>query len=453
MKTFRIGGVHPAENKLSAAEPIKIAELPKVAVYPMGQHIGAPAVPCVKKGDKVKVGTMIAEAGGFVSAPIFSGVSGTVLKVDTVVDASGYAKPAVYITVEGDEWEESIDRSTKLVTTKEKPELTPEDIIAKIKNAGIVGMGGACFPTHVKLSPPPGSKPEWVIINAVECEPYLTADHRLMLEKANEVLVGVDLLMRAGKVNKAYIGIEENKPDAIALLEEKCKVLYPNIEIVPLKTKYPQGGEKQLIDAVVRRQVPAPPALPVSVGAIVQNVGTAFAVYEAVMKNKPLFERVVTVTGKSLKQPSNLLVRMGTPMSQLIDACGGLPEDTGKVIGGGPMMGKALRNTEVPICKGSSGVLIMNDKEAKRAEPQTCIRCAKCVGACPMGLEPYLLATLSSKQLWDKAMKEDVVSCIECGSCQFTCPSNRPLLDLIRDGKSTVLRIIHEKKAAAREGK
>ncbi len=453
MKTFRIGGVHPAENKLSAQEPIRKAELPKIAVYPMGQHIGAPAVPCVKKGDKVKVGTMIAEAGGFVSAPIFSGVSGTVLKVDTAIDASGYAKPAVYITVEGDEWEESIDRSDRLVTTKETPELTPEDIIAKIKAAGIVGMGGACFPTHVKLSPPPGSKPEWVIINAVECEPYLTADHRLMLEKANEVLVGVDLLMRAGKVNKAYIGIEENKPDAIALLQEKCKVLYPNIEIVPLKTKYPQGGEKQLIDAVVRRQVPAPPALPVSVGAIVQNVGTAFAVYEAVMKNKPLFERVVTVTGKSLQKPSNLLVRMGTPMSQLIDECGGLPEDTGKIIGGGPMMGKALRTAEVPICKGSSGVLIMNDKEAKRAEEQTCIRCAKCVSACPMGLEPYLLATLSSKQLWEKAQKEDVVSCIECGSCQFTCPSNRPLLDLIRDGKSTVLRIIHEKKAAAREGK
>ena len=453
MKTFRIGGVHPAENKLSASEPIKVAELPKVAVYPMGQHIGAPAVPIVKKGDKVKVGTMIAEAGGFVSAPIFSGVSGTVLKVDTVVDASGYAKPAVYITVEGDEWEESIDRSEKLVTTKDKPELTPEDIIGKIKAAGIVGMGGACFPTHVKLTPPPGSKPEWVIINAVECEPYLTADHRLMLEKADEVLVGVDLLMRAGKVNKAYIGIEENKPDAIALLKEKCKAQYPNIEVVPLKTKYPQGGEKQLIDAVVRRQVPAPPALPVSVGAIVQNVGTAFAVYEAVMKNKPLFERVVTVTGKSLKKPSNLLVRMGTPMSQLIDACGGLPEDTGKVIGGGPMMGKALRNTEVPICKGSSGVLIMNDKEARRAEPQTCIRCAKCVGACPMGLEPYLLATLSEKHMYERAMNEDVVSCIECGSCQFTCPSNRPLLDLIRDGKSTAMGIIRERAAAAREGK
>ena len=447
MKTFRIGGVHPAENKLSAAEPIKVAELPKVAVYPMGQHIGAPAKPVVQKGDKVKVGTMIAEAGGFVSAPIFSGVSGTVLKVDTIVDASGYAKPAVYITVEGDEWEESIDRSETLVTLKDKPELTPEEIVNKIKAAGVVGMGGACFPTHVKLCPPPGAKPEWVIINAVECEPYLTADHRLMLEKADQVLVGVDLLMKGGKVNKAFIGIEENKPDAIALLTEKAKASYPNIEIVPLKTKYPQGGEKQLIDAVVARQVPAPPAIPVNVGAIVQNVGTAYAVYEAVMKNKPLFERVVTVTGKSLAHPSNFLTRMGTPMSQLIDACGGLPADTGKVIGGGPMMGKALLNTEVPICKGSSGVLIMNETEARRGEAQPCIRCAKCVSACPMGLEPYLLSTASSKQMWDKVEAEDITSCIECGSCQFTCPSHRPLLDNIRMGKQTVMGIIRSRQA------
>ncbi|MBP5480020.1 MAG: electron transport complex subunit RsxC [Bacteroidaceae bacterium] len=447
MKTFRIGGVHPAENKLSAAEPIKVAELPKVAVYPMGQHIGAPAKPVVQKGDKVKVGTMIAEAGGFVSAPIFSGVSGTVLKVDTIVDASGYAKPAVYITVEGDEWEESIDRSETLVTLKDKPELTPEEIVNKIKAAGVVGMGGACFPTHVKLCPPPGAKPEWVIINAVECEPYLTADHRLMLEKADQILVGVDLLMKGGKVNKAFIGIEENKPDAIALLTEKAKASYPNIEIVPLKTKYPQGGEKQLIDAVVARQVPAPPAIPVNVGAIVQNVGTAYAVYEAVMKNKPLFERVVTVTGKSLAHPSNFLTRMGTPMSQLIDACGGLPADTGKVIGGGPMMGKALLNTEVPICKGSSGVLIMNETEARRGEAQPCIRCAKCVSACPMGLEPYLLSTASSKQMWDKVEAEDITSCIECGSCQFTCPSHRPLLDNIRMGKQTVMGIIRSRQA------
>ena len=446
MKTFRIGGVHPAENKLSAAEPIKVAELPKVAVFPLSQHIGAPAKAIVQKGDKVKVGQMIAEAGGFVSAPIFSSVSGTVQKIDTIIEASGYKKPAVFITVEGDEWEESIDRSTDLVTLADRPELTSKDIIDKIQKAGIVGMGGACFPCHVKLMPPPGSKPEWVIINAVECEPYLTADHRLMLEHADEIIVGLTLLMKAVDVKKGFIGIENNKPDAIALMQEKAKA-YPGIEIVPLKVKYPQGGEKQLIDAVVGRQVPAPPALPVSVGAIIQNVGTAFAVYEAVMKNKPLFERIVTVTGKSLAHPSNFLTRMGTPMSQLIDACGGLPEDTGNVIGGGPMMGKALLNTDVPICKGSSGVLIMNEKEAKRGEVENCIRCGKCVGACPMGLEPYLLSQCAEQQMWERLEKEDVVSCIECGSCQFTCPANRPLLDYIRLGKSTVMGIIRSRNA------
>ena len=441
MKTFKIGGVHPAENKLSATEPIQVAELPKVAVFPMGQHIGAPAKPVVQKGDKVKVGQMIAEAGGFISAPIHSSVSGTVQKIDTAIDASGYKRPAIYITVEGDEWEEGIDRTDTLVTLKDRPELTAKDIATKVQQSGIVGMGGACFPTHVKLSPPPGSKPEWVIINAVECEPYLTADHRLMLEHAEEVLVGLTLLMKAVDVRKGYIAIENNKPDAIALMQEKAKA-YEGIEIVALKVKYPQGGEKQLIDAVVGRQVPAPPALPVSVGAIIQNVGTVFAVYQAVMKNKPLFERVVTVTGKSLEHPRNFLARMGTPMNQLIDACGGLPEDTGKIIGGGPMMGKALLNAEIPICKGSSGILIMNEKEAKRAEPENCIRCGKCVGVCPMGLEPYLLSDCAAQQMWERLEKEYVTSCIECGSCQFTCPSHRPLLDYVRLGKSTVIGTI-----------
>ena len=443
MKTFRIGGVHPSENKLSAGKAIETLTLPKQAVFPLSQHIGAPATAIVKKGDVVKVGTKIAEAGGFVSAPIFSSVSGKVNKVDTVIDASGYRKPAIFIDVDGDEWEETIDRSTELV---KECSLTPEEIVAKIKEAGVVGMGGACFPTHVKLCPPPGCKAQCVIINAVECEPYLTADHRLMLEKPEQILVGVTLLMKAAKVNKAYIGIENNKPDAIKLMQEKA-VAYPGIEIVPLKVKYPQGGEKQLIDAVIGRQVPAPPAIPINVGAVVQNVGTAYAVYEAVQKSKPLFERVVTVTGKSVKNPSNFLTRMGTPISQLIEAAGGMPEDTGKVIGGGPMMGKALANTEVPICKGSSGVLLINDKEAARAEAQPCIRCAKCVGVCPMGLEPFLLATLSSYKEWERVEKEDIMSCIECGSCQFTCPSHRPMLDYIRLGKGTVGGIIRARNA------
>ena len=446
MKTFKIGGVHPAENKLSAASPIREAALPKQAVFSMFQHIGAPAKPIVKKGDVVKVGTMIAEAGGFVSAPVHSSVSGTVSKVDVVIDASGTRRQAIFVDVNGDEWEDAIDRSPELVRLSDRPELDAATIINKVKEAGIVGLGGATFPCHVKLSPPPGSKAECVIINAVECEPYLTADHRLMLEHPEEILVGVSLIMKAVSVEKGYIGIENNKPDAIRLMTEKAQA-YPNIEIVPLKVKYPQGGEKQLIDAVIGSQVPAPPAIPISVGAVVQNVGTAFAIYQAVMKNKPLVDRIITVTGKSVSNPSNLLARLGTPFQQLIDECGGLPEDSGKIIGGGPMMGKALLNLDVPMTKGSSGLLIMRNDEAKRTEPDPCIRCAKCVSACPMGLEPYLLATLSDKQEWEMAEGNDIVSCIECGSCQFTCPSHRPLLDNIRVGKTTVMGIIRSRAA------
>ncbi len=446
LRTFRIGGVHPEENKITAEIPTKVAELPKMATFPLSQHIGAPAKAVVQKGDTVKVGTLIAEAGGFVSAPIFSSVSGTVFKIDDVLDATGYRKPSIIIKVEGDEWEESIDRSDKLETLEAHPELTSEEIIKRVKDAGVTGMGGAGFPTFIKLTPPPTAKAECVIINGVECEPYITSDYRLMLEHADEILVGLQLLMKAVNVDKGYIGIEDNKPQAIKLFEEKTANMN-GIEIVPLAKKYPQGGEKQLVDAVIRRQVPAPPAIPVNVGAVVQNVGTAFAVYQAVMKNKPLFERYTTVTGKQVKNPGNFLVRMGTPMSQLIDACGGLPEGDNKILAGGPMMGKALLTTEVPICKGTNSVTILTDNDAHRKEAQPCIRCAKCVSACPMGLEPYLLSTLSSMKNWERLESEDITSCIECGSCQFTCPAHRPLLDNIRLGKSTVMGIIRARNA------
>lgn len=449
LRTFRIGGIHPEENKLTNDVATIVAPLPKQAIFMLSQHIGAPAKPVVKRGDKVKVGTMIAEAGGFVSAPIYSSVSGTVFKIDDVFDATGYRKPAIIINVEGDEWEETIDRSDTLETVSAHPELTPEEIVSRIKVAGVTGMGGAGFPTFIKLCPPPGAKAECVILNGVECEPYITSDYRLMMEHADEILVGLDLLMKAAKVDKGYIGIEENKPKAIELFEKKTSN-DTRVEIVPLKQKYPQGGEKQLVDAVIHRQVPAPPAIPVNVGAIVQNVGTAFAVYQAVMKRKPLFERYTTVTGKKLQKPGNFLVRMGTPMSELISLCGGMPEGDNKVLAGGPMMGKALPTIDVPVCKGTNSVTILSGDDAIRKTPQPCIRCAKCVSVCPMGLEPFLLATASAKHLWEKVEQEDITSCIECGSCQFTCPAHRPLLDNIRLGKQTVMGIIKTRIAKAK---
>ena len=446
LRTFSMGGVHPEENKFTADKATVVAALPKQAIFPLGQHIGAPAKPVVSRGDKVKVGTLIAEAGGFVSAPIHSSVSGTVVKVDSAIDATGYRHPAIYINVEGDEWEESIDRSDKLETLADHQELTPEEIVSRIKEAGVTGMGGAGFPTFIKLCPPPGAKAECVILNGVECEPYITSDYRLMMEHADEILVGLDLLMKAAKVERGYIGIEDNKPEAIALFEKKT-ASDPRVEIVALEKKYPQGGEKQLVDAVTGRQVPAPPAIPVNVGAIVQNVGTAYAVYQAVMKRKPLFERYTTVTGKKLSNPGNFLVRMGTPMRDLIEACGGMPEGENKVLAGGPMMGKSVVSTDVTVCKGTNSITILTDADAHRKPVQPCIRCAKCVSACPMGLEPYLLATLSSFKEWERLEAEQVTSCISCGSCQFTCPSHRPILDNILQGKGVVMGIIKSRNA------
>lgn len=442
LRTFRIGGIHPPENKLSAGKKIVRLAVPKQVIVPLSQHIGAQAQAIVKKGDEVKVGTLIAKSGGFVSANIHSPVSGKINKIDSAIDASGYKRTAIFIDVEGDEWEEFIDKSDALI---KECKLSAKEIIDKIAAAGVVGLGGATFPTQVKLTPPPGNKAEILIINAVECEPYLTSDHILMMEKGEEILVGVKLLMKAIDVKKAVIGIENNKPDAIKHLKNLASS-YNGIEIMPLKVQYPQGGEKQLIDAVIRKQVKSG-ALPISAGAVVQNVGTAFAVYEAVQKNKPLVERVVTVTGKKLTNPSNFLTRIGTPIGLLIDEAGGLPENTGKVIGGGPMMGKALISTEVPVTKGSSGILVLSKEESVRKPVQNCIRCAKCVNVCPMGLNPTLLMNATEFSMWDLAEANYIVDCIECGSCSYTCPSNRPLLDHIRLGKGKVMGIIRARKA------
>lgn len=442
LKTFSRGGVHPPENKLSAIQAIEQMALPKTVNIPISQHIGAPATPIVKKNDLVKTGQVIAKSSGFVSANIHSSVSGKVLKIDSVMDSSGYKKQSVIIQVDGDEWEGSIDRSPELV---KEITLSGEEIIKKVGEAGIVGLGGATFPSQVKLSVPKGMTAEILILNGVECEPYLTADHRIMLEKGDELLVGTQILMKALKVDKAVIGIENNKVDAIENLTKLAKN-YQGIEVQALKVKYPQGGEKQLIKAITNREVPSG-GLPIAVGAVVHNVGTAFAVYEAVQKNKPLFERVVTITGKSVEKPSNFMTRVGTPLADIIEAAGGLPEDTGKVISGGPMMGKALNTIDVPMTKGTSGVLIIPEGESRRGIIRDCIRCAKCVSVCPMGLEPYLLMTVSEQQNYERAESERTMDCIECGSCSYTCPSNRPLLDYIRLGKSEVGKIMRSRKA------
>ncbi len=439
-----MGGVHPQENKLSRGAAIEVLALPDVVNIPLAQHIGAPAVAKVAKGDKVLTGQLIAEAGSFMSANIHSPISGTVTAVDLVANGQGLRQMMITIKREGDEWVESIDRSKEL---KKECSLSAQEIIAKIKEAGIVGMGGATFPTHVKLSVPPGKKAEFLIINGVECEPYLTSDHRTMLERGDELLVGVTILMKALGVKEAYIGIENNKPDAIAHLGELAKN-YPGVHVTPLKVQYPQGGEKQLIAAVTGRQVPPPPGLPIDVGAVVCNASTTVAVYEAVQKNKPLIERVVTLTGKSVKNPKNLLTRMGTPISSLIEAAGGLPEDTGKVVNGGPMMGRAMVNLDSPVTKGCSGVTIFSEKEAVRGTASNCIKCAKCVAACPMGLEPFYLSKMARKKNWGAVEENRITDCIECGSCQFTCPAYLPLLDYIRLGKQTVMGIIRARAAA-----
>jgi electron transport complex protein RnfC len=443
LRTFKQGGVHPPENKLSANVPIQKLGLPGQVSIHMAHHLGAPAFPIVEKGDKVKVGTLIAQKGqAFISANLHSSVSGTVLKIDNVLGVTGYKSKAVIIKVEGDNWEESIDRSEALV---EEITLTPGEILKKIEEMGIVGLGGATFPSHIKYMVSDERSADTLVVNGVECEPYLTSDYRLMLERADEILVGIQVMMKAGKVNRAMIGIEANKPDAIKLLQNKVKK-YPGVEVVSLKVKYPQGAEKQLIKALLNREIPSG-KLPLDVGVIINNVGTTLAIYEAVQKNKPLIERVVTITGKKLKKPANFLVRVGTPSTMLLEALGEeMPEGTTKIISGGPMMGKALSSMDQPITKGTSGIILMDESEVQRREPQNCIHCAKCISVCPMGLEPYLLEKLAKIDDFERCEAEAVTDCIECGSCSYTCPAALPLLDYIRYGKTNVMRIQRERR-------
>ena len=442
MKTFKMGGVHPEENKISTDAVIEQMPLPTQVAILMNQHLGAPATPIVAKGDKVKVGQLIAEAQAFMCANIHSSVSGTVNKIDVCKDMTGLPKTAIYIDVEGDEWLESIDRTPDV---KRECTLEPKEIVAKLKEMGIVGLGGATFPAHIKYSIPEGKKAEYLIINAAECEPYLTSDHRVMIEHAEEICVGVSILRKALGVPNAYIGIENNKPEPIRVMTEMARQ-FEGIIVEPMKVKYPQGAEKQLINAITGRKVPSG-KLPIDVGCVVSNVGTAFAVYEAVQKNKPLIENILTVTGKKLPSQHNYQVRIGITYNDIIkQAIGELPATTGKVISGGTMMGKAVSNLSAPTTKGAASVLVMDEAEARRAPETNCIRCGKCANACPMGLEPYLFSALVKNNRVEEAQAHNILDCIECGCCFFSCPANKPLTDEIRLGKFKVRAMMAAKK-------
>lgn len=440
LKTFPMGGIHPKENKLTSSKEIKKMSLPKVLYVPIAQHIGIPSEIIVERKDKVKKNQVIAKSGGYVSSNIHTPVAGTVTKLDMLIDSSGYKKQCIVIRT--DQKDETNFETTEFELITEIKQ-TPQEIIQHISDYGIVGLGGATFPSHVKLNVKEDIKIDCLLINGVECEPYLTADHRLMLEKAEEIIVGIQILMHALHIESAIIGIENNKKDAVKVLAKACK--HDNrIKVAALEVKYPQGSEKQLIKAILKREVPIN-GLPMDVGVIVHNVGTIYAIYQAIQHSQPLTERVVTVTGKHINEASNFWVKIGTPIKDLIEEVGGLPEGTRKIINGGPMMGKAIKNTDVPITKGTSGILVISKDEASRKEAKNCIRCSECVFVCPMGLEPHLLMNLSEKGLYERASVEDISTCIECGSCSYVCPSHRPLLDYIRFGKSIVKKLETEK--------
>jgi electron transport complex protein RnfC len=430
LATFK-GGIHPPDKKtLAANSPIVTAKAPKIAVIPLSQHIGAPCKLLVSIGQEVKKGEAVGEPGGFVSSPVHASVSGKVVAISEFPNSMGRMVNSVVIENDGkEEW-------TPLKDNPDYMSLPPEELKEKVKAAGIVGMGGATFPTVVKLSPPKEKAIDAVLINGAECEPYLTADYRLMVERPKEVIEGLKVLMRILGVQKGYVGIENNKPDAVAKMKEAASG--SGIEVLALEVKYPQGAEKMLIKAILGREVP-PRALPMDVGVVVQNVGTALAIYEAARFGKPLIERVVTVTGEGIAEPKNLMVRIGTKVSDLIEECGGFKGGVGKVISGGPMMGFALSSLDVAVTKGTSGILVIPAEGVFHAEEfGPCIRCGRCIDACPMGLTPSMLSVLSERGFYEEAKEYNLFDCFECGSCTFVCPSKRPIVQLVRLAKSMV---------------
>ena len=429
--SFR-GGIHPPHHKKFTEKlSVENAVEPKRVVIPMQQHIGAPCDPLVKVGDKVFVGQKIGEAKGFVSAPVHSSVSGEVKQIAIMPTAGGEGQ---CIVIESD----GLNVLHESVIPKgEINNLTGKEILAIIKEAGIVGLGGATFPTHVKLSPPPEKKIDTIILNGAECEPFLTADHRLMLESPEKIIYGLKAMMKVVDVETAYIGIENNKPDAIEVMKNAAKN-ESNIHVVGLVTKYPQGAEKQLINACTSREVPSG-GLPMDAGVIVNNVATAAAISDAIQLGMPLIQRIATITGKGVKTPKNLLIKVGTSVKEIIEQCGGYNTNPGKIILGGPMMGLAQYTDELPATKGTSGILILTQEDARLPEPDPCIRCGKCIEVCPINLQPLFLSAFSLQNMHETTEKYNALDCIECGSCSYICPSKRPLLQSIRVSKREII--------------
>jgi electron transport complex, RnfABCDGE type, C subunit len=428
------GGIHPRSYKeLSNKYPIE-EYLPKSQVIiSLQQHIGAPCIPLVKVNDYVKVGQKIGEANGFVSAPVHSSVSGKVVAIEDRPSPSGKLVKSIVIESDGE-----FNYDDNITPNEDINNMKPEEIRQIVREAGIVGMGGATFPTMVKLNPPSDKKIDIVILNGAECEPYLTADHRLMLEKPVDIVYGLLAIMKALGASKGYVGIEDNKQDAIREMKKACKE-YESVEVAVLKTKYPQGSEKHIIKAITGREVPSG-KIPAEIGVVVDNVGTAFAIAEAIKYGKPLIERVVTVTGEGIMTPKNLRVKIGTPFREIIEYCGGFKGTPGKVISGGPMMGIAQYSIDVPVIKGTSGILVLPEDRIALKNPKPCIKCARCVDACPMNLLPLFISAYSLKNDFDKCEEYHALDCIECGSCSYVCPSKRPLVESIRLAKREILR-------------
>lgn len=442
VKTFNFGGIHPPEYKEYAEDkPIETLPAPKMVHIPLVQHIGAPCEALVKRRDEVKMGQVVGRAEAFVSAPVHASVSGTVKKIDNYPHPMGGKCMTISIENDGrDEWDESIapDAPMGNLNPAEK-----KQYLDAIRDAGIVGLGGAAFPTHVKMAPPPEKKIDTLILNGAECEPYLTSDYRTMLERAEETLFGARILMVVLGVKRAVFAIEDNKPKAIDLIRKTIQEeaagfsALGEIGVAVCKTKYPQGGEKQLILAVLGRQVPSG-ALPMDVGVVVMNVGTCCATTDAVVRRMPLIERIVTVAGMGIPNPKNLRVRVGTPVGLLLDACGYKPVEGSKLIMGGPMMGKAQRNAEAPVIKGTSGLVVLSPEEVGVFSERPCLRCGRCVQACPMGLMPSRLANFCEHEIIDPLEALGIHDCIECGSCGYICPSQRHLVQWIRMAKMKV---------------